>query len=104
MREPPGFAGKLAKRLSQPTRQPQIVEVAEALAVFLPELVEWSIGVSGHRCGSLAQPGRLVEPGSHGPSQCSKCQVHGLYLALVWPWCGLGVALVWPWGFERGVV
>src|ERR1035438_9370064 len=93
MREPPGLACKLAERLSQPTRQPQIVEVAEAQAVFLPELVERSIGVSGHRCGSLAQPRRLVEPGSHRPSQCSQRQASGLHLALMWLWCGFGVAL-----------
>src|ERR1035438_10885661 len=97
MREPPGLAGKLAKGLSQPTRQPQVVEVPEALAVFLPELVEWSIGVSGHRCGSLAQPARLVEPGSHRPSQGSQRQTHGLHLALVEPWWSLGGALVWLW-------
>jgi len=41
VRPTPGFAVELAEGLSEPAREGEVIELAENLAVFGPELVKW---------------------------------------------------------------
>jgi hypothetical protein len=46
VRKPPDLALKLTECLSEPTAKTEVIEITKYLAVFLPEQIEWRIGVS----------------------------------------------------------
>jgi hypothetical protein len=62
MRQPPGAAFELAKRLGHPSRQHQIIEVAKHGFVFLPEPIERIVRYVRHLTGNLSSPPQSSKP------------------------------------------